>query len=329
MGAESLNALPEGPSAILSSWNDYALVSAKCALSIFEQAEREQQYPLATEHVWTFVDSISDSLTTVILQITFVAIEALFCGTSICKYQWKQAFYHLSAAVTVDPLIVLGSIVSRIMRIVASLVGTISPAYALSGWRLAEVCDIALLELKKGLFTLISPDPSNSHIYEDEPILPTSAVSYLQRERCMALYEHTIPEATITKLDQDLKTAIASFIQVIRDTDREKLIEITHFHEIKSGAFQGSPELKAILHALFASATTPNNLPEKIQRGALSAKDARLLYKHIKGGLFVPPAANAPPAPESALNQAIEPYRKAIDRLMSERFSFGTVSYHL
>lgn len=330
MSLES-GALPVASGDTLPNWNDYALVCSKRTLTILEQAEREAQYPLASEHVWTFVDSMSDTLTAVALEICLVVLDVIFSGTSFCKYQWKRSLYYLSAALTVDPLIVLGTLVSRIMRAASSLIGIISPAYALSGWRLAEVCDIALLELKKGLFTLISPDCSEAPpyseipLYEDEPIRPSNALSYLQTARCTALYGHTIPVATITKLDQMLKKAIADFIAAIRDKDMIKLVEATHFQEIKTGTFQGSEELKAILQRLFASATTPSNLPEKIQRGELNVQEAHLLYRHIKGQLFVPRAVDAPPEPADAPNAQI--IQKAIERLLLERFSFGTVSY--
>jgi len=315
----------------------FELACSKLSITILEKAIENKQYISAGEQVWLVIRTVVGAPLEVAGRVCGIAGQALVFLVCLKRMHWKDAGYHLGNAVIFHPVTMVTGLVSRIVRLVSVLVLTSDSS--LKGWLWAERIDRSVLEARAAVFEWISPPESTGFFQEDVNLDPSSASVYFGEKEAEKLYQQTKTLESRTALRKKIAVRLGVLIRFVREED------IARHDEIVAQALQNK-DLGPILRKMDYPAKA-EELQDKLSQ--LSPDEVRALHRYIDAELMIPGSdkafkedrvlSNAAQAlsgsnPRGIFNkdnplnlEVLKSQRDPLNKLVKERFSFGTVSY--
>lgn len=291
-------------SAILPSRHHFALVGHQATKHIFEEAI----------HCKAEIECIGPILDPLVAGIGGVlALKTMDCAAHFfwallapCAGEGRRALYYFSCAVLLDPLHAGAQVAAAIVRLAASILGSVSSSVALNGWWFAEVIEITSLKAFTGLFGALNLQPlDDADLKKNFRIDPHNAVEFFGEKDAKVWMD----------MDKDLNVLREKFTSSM---DALILQLIKTNQPFVTALF--NPTSDRTHQKIFDKIVDKSVKPQKIQvLGKLSTDEAALLYWHIHKRL------DRDEKTRNAVNQELE----AAFCTMQAATAFGTASYYL
>ena len=115
----------------------YDLACSQKSLEIFDDAVVYSHIPCQLDHISILTSTAFSGAFSIVGKILLIGLELIPTARSVYNLQGKNALYHFLNVIVLNPLQVLTTILSTIIRVAFSILGIIIPDVSLHAFRIA------------------------------------------------------------------------------------------------------------------------------------------------------------------------------------------------